>query len=202
MAGFSVAMPHRLQSADALNRLREMVQRMRHQPEAPLGNFQERWSGLEGWISFETHGMSISGHLTVSESRVVIDGDAPWIAVGQVKSMISDLVAEALRAPAQPTPRRSAPTAPRPHPQTTAATPPMAVKPVPTQPSQSSAVVPSKPVQPEPPPATEVPATPRPVPSKATPSAPYRPADPMPEGGLHVPDPIRFLENLFNDLFD
>jgi len=77
----SLSVPHQLAPDEACTRLKTLIGDMKAQHADKISAVREEWHGRVGTFSFTVSGFAVSGTLTVSESRVDIDGKLPFAAL-------------------------------------------------------------------------------------------------------------------------
>ena len=76
----SITIDHQLGQQEALNRLKGMLAQVKENYGSHVTDLEERWTDSGGDFSFKAMGFTISGDLTVTDSKVMIDAEYPWAA--------------------------------------------------------------------------------------------------------------------------
>lgn len=100
MPSMNVEVPHTLGQAEATNRLRDFIERVKAKYEGKVSNVTAAWNENVLDFSFTTFGFTIPGQLTVEGTLARVTGDLPFAAMffqGQIEQSIRDELAKALR---------------------------------------------------------------------------------------------------------
>lgn len=76
----TVSIDHSLGKEEALNRLQGMLAQVKENYGNQVSDLEENWTDNGGSFSFKAMGFKISGDLTVTDSKVMIDAEFPWAA--------------------------------------------------------------------------------------------------------------------------
>lgn len=76
----SISIDHSLGEEEALNRLKGMLAQVKENYGNQVSDLEENWTDNGGDFSFKAMGFRISGDLTVTDSKVMIDAEYPWAA--------------------------------------------------------------------------------------------------------------------------
>ena len=74
-----VSIPHNLGRAEASNRLRLGMGRVKHQFADKVASIDERWDGDRMSFDVRVMGQHVAGHLDVMEDSVRVEVQLPWI---------------------------------------------------------------------------------------------------------------------------
>lgn len=74
-----VTIPHNLGKAEAGNRLRLGMGRLKHQFGDKIASIEERWDGDRMSFQVGVMGQSVAGHLDVMPDNVRVEVQLPWI---------------------------------------------------------------------------------------------------------------------------
>jgi len=80
MPSSSVKVPHTLGKAEAVNRLKNILESAKSQYGDRISDLQENWQEDGGTFSFKAMGFKISGSLVVTDTDATINGEFPWAA--------------------------------------------------------------------------------------------------------------------------
>ena len=81
MPRFQVELPHRLGQEKALARLKDFMNRLADDYGDEVSSFDGSWQDNVLSFTMTTYGLKISGKLTVTEDRAVLDGELPFRAI-------------------------------------------------------------------------------------------------------------------------
>lgn len=81
MPRMSLTVPHRLSQADAAQRMRSFIQRMREKHPDKVRDLEESWNGDSLSFAFSTFGFKIRGTLHVQPQHVQVDAELPLAAM-------------------------------------------------------------------------------------------------------------------------
>ena len=76
----TVSIDHSLGQDVALERIKGMLGQVKENYGSQVSDLQEDWTDHGGTFSFKAMGFKISGDLTVTDSKVMIDAEYPWAA--------------------------------------------------------------------------------------------------------------------------
>ena len=99
MSHFSMTVPHKLESEEALRRTRSLLDELTKQYASSITGLHEEWDGNVGKFQLVVMGQQITGTITVTGSGVDISGDLPFAAVffrAQIEAAIRDRAATLL----------------------------------------------------------------------------------------------------------
>lgn len=99
MARMNLVIPHTFPQAEALGRIRSLLQQLKAQHGDRISNLQEEWHGNCCTFRFSVMGFAVSGTLRVGSSQVEINGDLPWAASlfrGKIEATIRERAATLL----------------------------------------------------------------------------------------------------------
>ena len=77
MPKFGIELPHSLGKEDAKSRLERFIESYREQ----VTELEQSWQDDALSFSFKTFGIKIAGDMTVTEDRLVVDGELPFSAM-------------------------------------------------------------------------------------------------------------------------
>lgn len=94
MPGFKVEVPHSLGQAEAVERVKGLLEQMRGHFEGQIKDMQQTWTEDDVMqFSFKTAGLKIKGEMDIQPEAVVVNGDLPFAAMlfkGRIESSIRD----------------------------------------------------------------------------------------------------------------
>ncbi len=99
MAEILIKVPHRFPITEALTRVKATLKRLQREHSHELDHFHAEWRHNTCAINFSSHGMDIHCHIAIQTDHVLVKGDAPWLARGQVEDLVRNLLQETLRNP-------------------------------------------------------------------------------------------------------
>lgn len=76
----TVSVDHSLGKQEAMGRVKGMLGQVKESYGSQVTDLEERWTDNGGAFSFKAMGFKVSGDLTVTDSKVVIDAQFPWAA--------------------------------------------------------------------------------------------------------------------------
>jgi len=76
----TVSIDHSLGEQEALERIKGMLSQVKENYGSQVSDLEEHWTDNGGSFSFKAMGFKISGDLTVTDSKVMIDAEFPWAA--------------------------------------------------------------------------------------------------------------------------
>jgi hypothetical protein len=76
----TVSIDHSLGQDVALERIKGMLGQVKENYGSQVSDLREDWTDNGGTFSFKAMGFRISGDLTVTDSKVMIDAEYPWAA--------------------------------------------------------------------------------------------------------------------------
>lgn len=76
----TVSVDHSLGEQEALVRIKGMLGQVKENYGSQVSDLEEHWTDNGGTFSFKAMGFQISGDLTVTDSKVLIDAEFPWAA--------------------------------------------------------------------------------------------------------------------------
>lgn len=76
----TVSIDHSLGEQEALERIKGMLSQVKENYGSQVSDLEEHWTDNGGSFSFKAMGFKISGDLTVTDSKVMIDAEYPWAA--------------------------------------------------------------------------------------------------------------------------
>lgn len=91
MPSSTVTVPHKLGKAEAVNRLKNILNSAKEQYGDKISDLQENWTNDGGTFAFKAMGFKISGSLNVTDTDATIVGDYPWAAKPFQKSIETTL---------------------------------------------------------------------------------------------------------------
>lgn len=91
MAGINVTVAHKLEPAEAVSRIKNILGEMKAQYAGKISNLNEEWNGNIGKFNFSFTGFTVSGTLTVTPEAVNIAGPLPAVAIFFKKEIESKL---------------------------------------------------------------------------------------------------------------
>jgi hypothetical protein len=87
MAHLDIDIPHQLSRDEALQRVKQLLEKTRQQQAGSIENLTEHWEGNTGHFQLSAKGFPISGTITVTASAVELRGQVPF-AVSLFKPVI------------------------------------------------------------------------------------------------------------------
>lgn len=81
MPDFTMMVRHRLSRDEATTRIKNLLQDMKDQYAAAIGDIKEEWGPHSVRFSFKTRGHDISGVITVGWFQVKLEGELPQAAM-------------------------------------------------------------------------------------------------------------------------
>ncbi|MFI4874708.1 MAG: polyhydroxyalkanoic acid system family protein [Blastopirellula sp. JB062] len=103
MPGFHVEVPHPLGQQAAIERVQQVLEKMRGRFEGQVKDMQQTWEDNVMHFSFRTMGVDISGTMEVKEDLVVVQGALPFAAMlfkGRIESSIREELEKIMAPPA------------------------------------------------------------------------------------------------------
>lgn len=91
MATIAISVDHELSEAEALKRIKGLLEEVKKEHGSFVRDLKESWEGNTGTFSFSAKGHLIEGMLTVSAPTVELEGKVPW-AVAMFKGKIEKIV--------------------------------------------------------------------------------------------------------------
>lgn len=76
----TISIDHSLGEEEALERIKGMLAQVKENYGSQVSDLEETWTDNGGSFSFKAMGFKISGDLTVTDSKVLIDAEYPWAA--------------------------------------------------------------------------------------------------------------------------
>ena len=76
----SIVIDHQLGEQEALSRIKGMLAQVKENYGNQVTDLEEHWTENGGSFSFKAMGFRVSGDLTVTDSKVMIDAEYPWAA--------------------------------------------------------------------------------------------------------------------------
>ncbi len=76
----TVSIDHSLGKQEALDRIKGMLGQVKENYGSQVSDLEENWTDNGGSFSFKAMGFKISGDLTVTDSKVLVDAEFPWAA--------------------------------------------------------------------------------------------------------------------------
>ena len=101
MARFNITIPHHLPEKEAINRIKNLLHKLRKEFSDKISSIREEWEGNLAKFSFSIKGISISGKLTVNSSQVHLEGKLPLLAIpfkGKIENTIREEATKLLNA--------------------------------------------------------------------------------------------------------
>ena len=80
MPKINLSVAHNLSQEDAKIRIARLMADSRSRFAGRVSNVAESWNGYADAFSFDAMGFSVSGHLEVQPSQVLIEMTVPWAA--------------------------------------------------------------------------------------------------------------------------
>ena len=80
MHNLAISVPHELEQAEAVKRVKELIGLFRDQFAGNISNLKEEWKGNIDTFNFQADGYPITGQLTVKASKIEVTGDVPYPA--------------------------------------------------------------------------------------------------------------------------
>src|SRR4051812_36526429 len=93
MATMNISINHDLPEAEALKRIKKLLEETKKQYGDVVTNLTEKWQGNKGTFSFTAKGYIVAGTVLVTASKVVLEGDVPWtlsLFRGKIEKIIKD----------------------------------------------------------------------------------------------------------------
>ncbi|MGH7767583.1 MAG: polyhydroxyalkanoic acid system family protein [Candidatus Binatia bacterium] len=91
MPKLNMTVAHRLSQAEAVKRIRGLLENVKTEFADKVSDVHEEWNGNTGTFSFSALGFPVSGVLTVTPSEVEISGDLPFLAAVYKKKIESTI---------------------------------------------------------------------------------------------------------------
>ena len=92
MSKLDVSIPHELPKEEALTRIKSLLADLQEEQKDKIRNVREDWNGDTGIFSFNAKGFDVSGHITVADDHVNVQGDLPFML-----SFFKDTIANVIR---------------------------------------------------------------------------------------------------------
>lgn len=101
MPSFSTQVPHSLSKTDAVERLKDLLQKVREKYGDQVKDLEEKWDEEAGTLNFafRTYGFNIKGDVAVNDDQVALKGDLPFAAAmfkGRIEQSISEEIKRCL----------------------------------------------------------------------------------------------------------
>ena len=93
MAKLNLSVPHKLSQAEAMKRIRGLLEKATSEHGDKISDLQQEWTDNVGTFSFSAMGFSISGTVSVTPTDVQLSGDLPF-AASFFKSRIETTIRE------------------------------------------------------------------------------------------------------------
>jgi len=91
---------HDLSEAEALKRIKKLLQETKAEHGNLIENLTEKWVGNTGIFSFTAKGYKLSGTITVGAPKITLVGEIPWalsFMKGKVEKLITARAKELLK---------------------------------------------------------------------------------------------------------
>ena len=101
MARLNITITHQLPEKDAINRIKNLLPKLRKQFSDKISSIREEWEGNSAKFSFSIKGFSISGKLIINSSQVHLEGKLPLLAKpfkGKIENTIREEAKKLLNA--------------------------------------------------------------------------------------------------------
>ena len=101
MSAIQVTVHHKLTEHEAMDRIRHLVTKLKHEQKGNVTNIEEEWHARSGKFSFTFHGFDISGTVNLHPGSVEIHGKLPLAVAlfrGKIKDVIKDKAHELLNS--------------------------------------------------------------------------------------------------------
>ena len=109
MPKLEMLIPHGLPEAEALSRIRGLLDQVKVQFAGKISDLNETWNGNIGTFSFKAMGVKVSGTLGVMSSDIKLSGNIPFVALpfkNKIESVIRERAKALLASPIpSPTPQ-------------------------------------------------------------------------------------------------
>ena len=93
MPSLQVTVHHKLTEHEAMARIKNLVNNLKHDHGDKVSNIEEEWHARSGKFSFNFHGMHLSGTLNLHPGTVEIHGKVP-LAVSLFRGKIKEVIKE------------------------------------------------------------------------------------------------------------
>jgi hypothetical protein len=93
MASLDISIPHNLSQADAMKRIKGLLEKVKREHSDKIGDLREQWTDNVGTFSLSAMGFSVAGTVTVTPTHVQLSGDLPF-AASFFKSRIETTIRE------------------------------------------------------------------------------------------------------------
>ena len=97
MANLELCIPHQLEEEVALQRIRHMLEELKHDHQDIIKGGEETWEGKSGAFNFIAKGLKFSGKIRVRPQQVLIYAYVPF-AVSLFRLNITEFITENARA--------------------------------------------------------------------------------------------------------
>lgn len=100
MARMAMKVNHDLSEAEALKRIKKLLQETKAEHGELIDDLKEKWVGNRGTFSFKAKGYKLSGTIMVESLTVVLAGEIPWalsFMKGKVEKLITARAKELLK---------------------------------------------------------------------------------------------------------
>lgn len=75
-----ISLSHALGKKEALKRIKTLIKTLKADHKDMVSNVHEQWKDNTGSFGFDVFGQQVQGQLHVTDSKVIIDGQLPWMA--------------------------------------------------------------------------------------------------------------------------
>jgi hypothetical protein len=97
MSKLTLNIPHHLPKAEALTRIKQLLENLKQEQKGNISNVKEEWAEDKGAFSFNAKGFDLSGTIEVNNANVEINSDLPF-AVSLFKGAIASMISEKAKA--------------------------------------------------------------------------------------------------------
>jgi hypothetical protein len=99
MPSLQFTYPHQLGQAEATERLKHLLDRVREKYQDQVSDLKQSWNENTLTFGFSTYGFKVSGDVVVEPSEVRLDAQIPFAAMmfkGKIENALRDALAKAL----------------------------------------------------------------------------------------------------------
>ncbi len=99
MPALKLNFPHKLGQADAMGRLKSLLEKVKERHGDKVANLRESWVANVLNFGFSTYGFNVEGDITVDENEVRLDGKIPFTAMifkGKIENELRETMTRVL----------------------------------------------------------------------------------------------------------
>jgi hypothetical protein len=74
-----ITIDHKYSEAEALTKMKSFLTKLKEEHQDKVGGIKENWNGNEGDYSCNFNGMTLSGHIQVTDGKVIVNGKVPFL---------------------------------------------------------------------------------------------------------------------------